>query len=137
MTYPIHGYRSGPRVIVPMPVDASSADIKPGDMIGQSQTDGYATQAAAGNKIIGFAVSLVDNPTADGGATVMVDTSRESIYEYPPDAGSVTQAIVGDLLDVGGAQSIDIDATVDNALECVRVDVDANTCFVKRNASLE
>jgi len=124
-----YGYRIGPRVAIRFPVDASSADIKVGDLI--RVTAGYAFQAAAGENPIGVAMESVENPAADGEAFVLVDVSDQSIYEYPPDSGSVTAALVGKSMDVGGARSIDIDASTDDVAFCVAVDTAANTLLVR------
>ena len=97
------GYREGPRMLVSLPVDSSTADITAGDILAWG-TAGYDV-------------------------SILVDVSELSIYEFPPDAGNVTQAIVGTTMDVGGARSANIDASADDVVVCVRVDVDANTGF--------
>ena len=125
-----YGYREGPRMLVSLPVDSSTSDITAGDLLAWG-TAGYVQQAAAGaNTLAGVAAESVASPSADGDVSILVDISELSIYEFPPDAGSVTQAIVGTTMDVGGARSIDIDASADDIVRCVRVDTDANTAFV-------
>lgn len=123
------GYREGPRMLVSLPVDSSTADITAGDILAWG-TAGYVQQAAAGANIVaGIAAETVASPSADGDVSILVDVSELSIYEFPPDAGNVTQAIVGTTMDVGGARSANIDASADDVVVCVRVDVDANTGF--------
>ena len=120
------GYREGPRMLVSLPVDSSTADITAGDILAWG-TAGYVQQAAAGANIVaGIAAETVASPSADGDVSILVDVSELSIYEFPPDAGNVTQAIVGTTMDVGGARSANIDASADDVVVCVRVDVDAN-----------
>ncbi len=54
-------------------------------------------------------------------------------FEATREEFAVTQALQGAMMDVGGPQSVDIDAGTDNVLECVAVDIAANTVFVKIN----
>ena len=129
-----YGYRRGARVAVSFPIDSTSADISVGDLI--YVTAGYAFQAAAGDRPIGVAMQTVNNPAADGEAYVLVDVSSETVYEYPPDTGTVTAALVGKSMDVGGARSIDIDASADDCVFCVGVDVSRNTLLVQLNTKL-
>jgi len=123
----IYGYRSGERVLVPMQLDSGTSAIVAGDIL-TAGTAGYVQQAAAGDVPVG--VSLQDSaaPSADGGFTILVDVSTESIYEFAPDAGSVTQALCNTTVDIGGPQSINIDATSDKVFTIRTVDLVANTC---------
>jgi len=35
----------------------------------------------------------MDSPSSDGGASVLVDTSKESVYEFPADTPGETEAV--------------------------------------------
>jgi len=125
-----YGYRFGPRVIIQCPVDASTTALDAGDMVVLG-TAGYVQKAAAGDLVMGVTCDKMAVPAADGDALINVDISRESVYEYPPDTGTVTAGLLFKTCDVGGARSVDIDATVDDCLEIVRVDVTNNTVYVR------
>lgn len=125
MGSPQYGARKGRRLPVYAQVDSTSAAIEVGDLLTVATT-GYVKQAAAGETLRGVAMSAVASPAADGDLSVLMDISEETIYAYPPDAGTVTQALVGTSMDIGGAQSINIDAsTVDNVF-VDEVDIDGN-----------
>lgn len=124
------GYRYGPRVLLRLPVDSSTTAIDAGDMLTLG-TAGYVQKAAANDTIYAIAAEKVAVPSADGGAYVLADVSSESVYEYPPDAGSVTAALLLLTCDAGGARSINIDASTDDCLQIVGCDVDANTVLVR------
>lgn len=126
----LYGYRKGERVIVTALVDASSADIEAGDLVAWN-SDGFLQRIAAGDIPCGVAVEDQDNPAVDGQASVAIDISTTALYEYPPDTGTVTQALVGKTMDTGGARSINIDATVDDCVQCVQVDTASNTVLVR------
>lgn len=126
----LFGYRKGERVIVPALVDASSADIEAGDLVVWN-ADGFLLRAAAGDIPCGVAVEDQDKPAVDGQASCAIDVSTTAIYEYPPDTGTVTQALVGKTMDVGGHRSINIDATVDDCVQCVQVDTSTNSLLVR------
>lgn len=116
MASPPYGYRRGLRHPVPMKVDSSTSAIVTGDTI-QAATAGYVKQAAAAQALVGIAMQDCAVPSADGDATILVDVSTDSEYEYPPDTGTVTQALCNTTMDTGGAQSINIDASaVDNVI---------------------
>lgn len=129
-----YGYRRGVRNLVTVPVDASSSAISVGDAV--IITAGYAFQAAAGDIPHGVATAAATVPAADGETSVTIDVSDQSIYEYPPDAGTVTQALVGKKMDLGGPRSINIDASTDDGVMCVAVDTDANTLLVQFDTKL-
>lgn len=131
----LYGYRTGPRVLRKAKVDSSTSAIKNGDMLTWA-TAGYVKQASANDTICGFAADDCAVPSADGDTEILVDFSTLSIYEYPPDAGTVTQALVGYTMDCGGAKSVNIDASTDDCLEVVEADVSNNTIFVRRVAVL-
>ena len=123
MANPLYGYHEGPEQIVVFKVAAASAAIVAGDFIEMSATAGYVQQAAAGDTPIGVAVDSVASPSADGDLSVKVNISPNTIYRFPPDAGSVTIALVGLTMDVGGAQSVNIDASTQDVLTCVGVEL--------------
>lgn len=129
MASPPSGYRSGPQMMVYALVDSSSSDISAGDFLTLG-TAGYVQQAGAGDTVFGIAQEDCTAPSADGGAGLLVDRSPLSIYEYPPDTGTVTQALVGTTMDVGGAQSINIDASTDDCIRVHAVDTARNTLLV-------
>lgn len=130
----IYGYRYGPQVLVRYPVKASSTI----DMFDAVVVDasGDVSAAAAGANIdtfCGWAIGEVTTaPTNDGDVSILVDVSTLSVYEIPPDAGTVTGALRYKTCDLGGAQSANIDASADDCLLIQNVDTDANTCFVSR-----
>lgn len=131
----LYGYRFGPQVLVKAKVDSSTSAIKKYDMLTWA-TAGYVKQASANDTIIGFSNDDCAVPSADGDAEILMDVSTLSIYEYPPDTGTVTQALVGYTMDCGGAKSVNIDASTDDCLEVVAADVGKNTIFVRRVAVL-
>lgn len=122
-------YRRGPRQVEEYPVDSTTAAISTGDFL-VFATAGYVKQAAAGELPIGVAMDSVASPSADGDISIRVDVSETSVYEYSPDAGTVTQALVGATCDIGGPQSINIDASADDIVKVHDIDSDANTVFV-------
>ena len=136
MSSPPYGYRYGPRQIIAVEIDSSSSAIVAGDFLSVA-TAGYLQQASAGEIAVAVAVDSCASPSADGGAVIRADFSRDSVYEFPPDTGTVTQALKFASMDVGGPQSVDIDASTDNALDCVDVDTTANTVFVQLSKSTQ
>lgn len=127
------GWRSGGDSIREFAVaDAATSGITAGDfVIMESGNAGYIVPCSAGDKPIGVAMDTCSAPSADGAKKIRVCIDLDAVYEYPPDAGSVTQALVGTTMDVGGAQSIDIDASTDDVITVVGVDIARNTLFVK------
>jgi hypothetical protein len=134
MASPPYGYRFGPRQLINMQLDGATAAVVAGDFMVMG-TAGYAQVAAAGELPIGIAAGDQVSPTADGDLSVLIDISPDSVYEYPPDAGTVTQGLVMTTMDIGGAQSINIDASLDDIITVVKVDLLANTLFVKLTPS--
>jgi len=124
-----YGYRHGQRQPVKMLVDSSSSvPIEVGDMIALA-TAGYVKQAAAGDKIVGVAMSrLPEAPAADGEASILVDISQESVYAYPGST-TVSQAKLMLTCDVGGARAIDETASDDDCIRIVGVDA-ANNVYL-------
>lgn len=127
------GWRSGGDSIREFAVaDAATSGITAGDfVIMESGNAGYIVPCSAGDKPIGVAMDTCSAPSADGAKKIRVCIDLDAVYEYPPDAGSVTQALVGTTMDVGGAQSIDIDASTDDVITVVGVDIARNTLFIK------
>ena len=123
---PRYGYVKGERIPVQLPVDSSTTAIVVGDLLTLS-TAGYVKQAAAGDLVYAVAMDACPVPTADGAKSVLADISKDSVYRYPPDAGSVSAGLLFKTCDVGGAQSANIDATVNDQLYIVGVDTDTNT----------
>ena len=128
-TDPRYGYVRGPSNIITAYVDSATGDIKVGDML-VAGTAGYVQQAAPGELPIGVAISAADSPSADGDVTVKMEISLAALFRYPPDAGTVTQGLAGTTMDVGAAQSIDIDASTDDVVVCHEVDTVKNTLLV-------
>ena len=87
-----YGYRQGERRIVTAKVDSSTSTISAGDIL-TIATAGYVKQAAAGDAPCAIAIDGCTAPSSDGLKTIRVDVSPESVYEYPPDTGTVTQAL--------------------------------------------
>ncbi len=132
-------YRKGERLLVTLPLDSTSADIEVGDAITASgATSGYFKEVdAAAEAVVGIAVSKVSSPSADGGAEVKVDISRQSVYEVGPDAGSVTVALNMKSADVGAdARSVDIDGSTTDDIEIIEADTVNNKILVRLNQSL-
>lgn len=130
----IYGYRRGLRETRKARVanTAVSGGIKKGDFLKWDGVAGYVTQAAAGDLPCAVAnEACVTIPTTDGGQEIEADFGPQSIFEYPPDTGTVTVGMIGKTMDVGGAQSINIDASADDGVECVDVDTTNNTVFCK------
>jgi len=119
------GFVRGQQLLVPMLVDSATSDISVGDFVTEG-TAGYVQQAAAGELPIGIAAEAVSSPSADGDVEILVDVSCLAVYRRSPDTGTVTQALVGRTMDIGGAQSIDIDASTDDCIVCVGVNTTDN-----------
>jgi hypothetical protein len=96
---------------------------------------GYAKELDATTEgIIGFSAGAVTlTGTSDGDHSVKVDLSTESVYAFPPDAGTATIALIGKSMDMGAdGKSVNIDATVIDCVTCVWVDATNNIVYVKR-----
>lgn len=122
----------GFRQLVRLPLDSSSADITVGMAITSSgATSGYYKEVDAAEALVGIAVEKVSSPSADGGATVLVDVSELSLYRASPDAGSVTTALRFTTADIGAnGKSVNIDASAVDNVRIHDVDVNANTMIV-------
>ena len=126
----LYGYRRGERNIVQARLDSTTSTVNVNDMLTLA-TAGYYKQAAAGDVVHGVATTYSTAPSADGEKIVSMDISGESVYSFPPDAGTVTVALIGLTCDVGGAQSIDIDASADDCILIRDVDVSANLVYIQ------
>lgn len=125
-----YGYRYGARKLVEFGVDSATSDITEGDMLTMG-TAGYVQQAAAGsNVLVGFAAEGVSSPSSDGDVSILVDVSPDAVYAFPPDAGSVTVGLKELTCDIGGARSVDIDASTDDVILIRDVDTSANLAFI-------
>lgn len=116
-------------------IDDGSEDIEVGDALTTAgATAGYYRRCdAAAEAVSGFATQKVASPSSDGGAKCLMDISKEHIYVFPADAGTVTQALVGTALDIGAdGRSIDINGTTTADLRVVAVNIADNTCDVVR-----
>ena len=122
-------YLHGPQTIVRMLVDSSSNAIAVGDFVVVA-TAGYVKQAAAGETPVGIAMEACAVPSADGDLAVNVDVSESSVWEYPPDTGTVTQGLVNLTMDIGGAQSINIDASSQDVIRVRAVDIPNNKLHI-------
>ena len=127
-------YRKGERKIVKCLLDSTSAAIVVGDAITIADaTAGYFKEVdGAAEAVTGIATSASDSPAADGDLFVMVDISTLSMYQAPPDTGSVTQAIAGRSADCGAdARSVDINGSTTDDIIIAEADVDGNTVLVR------
>ena len=130
--YKPYGYRYGPIVAAHYLVDLTAMaalTINAGDILilSATVTGSVVTAAAGANTVLGIAMEKA----IIGATQVLVNTSKEAVYEYPADAGSVTVAYKGLTCDVGGAQAIDFDTATDDTFWIQDVDVTNNTVFVK------
>lgn len=90
---------------------------------------GYLTTCSAGDVPYGVAVSRMTtamSPASNGGASAAVFLGPNNHYRYPPDTGTLAVTDVGKKMDVGGARSINIDASTDSCLICIDVDLANN-----------
>ena len=108
-------YMYGPRKIIELPLDSTSADITVGLMLTAARaTDGYFKE--------------VDG---SGEATVKVDVSPASVYRVSPDAGNIAVTDAMNTADVGAdGLTVNIDASATDDIQILSVDVDANTMAV-------
>ena len=127
-------YRRGPRVLIELPLDSTSANITPGMAITASNaTDGYFKEVdAAAEAVLGIAVNKVTSPSADGGALVKLDISTLSVYEVGPDAGTMAVTINQNSCDVGAdGKTIDINGSATDDILILVVDTDTNKALVR------
>jgi len=113
-----------------MLVDSSTSNIVAGDFLVE-KSQGYVEQAAAGGLPVGVAWESVSSPSSDGDASVQVSIHPDTIYEYPADTGTVGQTLCNRTVDIGGAQSIDIDASTDDVIHVISINTTRNSVFCK------
>lgn len=134
------GYRSGRSEIRDAMIanTAVSGGIKAGDILIEDQsTTQYFTQGAAGSnepRCVAL-VNLPTIPTNDGDVSIPAEFSEDALYEYPADTGTVTAALIGKTMDMGGPQSMNIDAGIDNIFTVHEVNLDHNSVIGKFNFS--
>lgn len=125
-----YGYRSGERCGVPWPL-ADGVTVNVGDLM-TKDSNGFCTPATAGDKVYGVSMDKVPTAgAADGDIVIVVDTSPDTLYEYPPASGSVSQAIVGKTCDSGGVKSVDVTASTNDDLFIVGMNSASNVYYVK------
>lgn len=130
--YP-YGYRYGGSVTEQYGVDSASSDIDKGDILVFSADRHVARASAGADLIVGVAAESAEAPASDGDNKVLVHNDPTAVFCHPPDAGTVSVSLIGKTCDVGGAQSIDIDAGVDNVILIVNVDVERNLVYWRLN----
>ena len=112
----------------------ASATWQAGDFIELTDGSGYAQSSDAGDLAYGVAVSHMTaamNPGASGTVTAPVYVGYNNQYIYPADEGTVTIALRQKKMDIGGARSVDIDASSDGCLLCVDIDIPSNSVIVQ------
>jgi hypothetical protein len=131
----LYGYRSGDRTPRPVRLDSATSTVVVGDFL-KLGTAGYYQQCDANGEGQCVAMQASTAPTADGEKIILADFSRTAIYEYPADTGTVVVGDIGKSCDIGGAQSVNRDASAtgqggDGCLDILDVDTAANTLFVR------
>jgi hypothetical protein len=121
-------YRYGMRSIEPYPVKAAAV-IKAGDFC-KLDASGNIEPCASGDTATLVSVDTITGGASDGDVSCRADSSTESVYEYPPDSGTLTLALQLKTCDVGGPQSIDPDASADDGILIRKVDTNTNTAFI-------
>lgn len=125
---------NGPTQFKPYALDADTDAITVGMAITTTgATSGYVQNVdGSGDSMVGIAVDRASSPSSDGAIEVLVSIGKDTIYKVPPDAGTVTQALVHKTMDVGAdGLSVNIDASATDDILCVGVDTVENVCFVK------
>jgi len=127
-------YRRGPRILVELPLDSTSADITPGTAITDSgATSGYFKEVdAAAESVKGISVNKVSSPSSDGGAYVTVDISDLSVYQADPDSGTIAITANQKTCDIGAdGTSIDHDGSSTDDIVVLAVDLNDNTALIR------
>lgn len=134
-----YGYVYGPRSMVEVPLAASQTFTDNGGKFVEVKngTAGYATIVGdGGNYIDGWAETGAYTSDATAGQDwVNMDTSCNSVY-YMPANTTVTQSMVGTLCDItvtSNVQSAAVDASTDDLLYIVDVDITNQAVYVKIN----
>ena len=111
---------NGDRVLVRLPLDSTSADIEVGDAITASgATAGFFKEVdAAGETCVGIAMEKVSSPSADGDASVLVNTSEQAFYRVTAGAGTLVEGMRMESCDIhSDGASIAVNASsTDNVL---------------------
>lgn len=131
MATELWGRRSGPSDIRPVKIANTAAVVK-GDFLKHDGAGSpYYTPCAAGDRPICVAMESCDAPTADGDISINAEHHPDAQFEYPPDAGTVDETLIGKTCDIGGAQSIDIDASADDVIVIEKVNIEKNSLLVR------
>ena len=128
-----HGFGRAERVLVRLPLDADTANVKVGHAITSADATAgfYKVVDASGEAIVGIAVEESDSPSNDGDNTVLVDISQDTYYRVEPDTGSVTTALRFSTADVGAdGGSVNIDASATDNIKIHDVDINRNEMIV-------
>ena len=129
MATPTTGLIKGVPTLITAELDTTSAAIEPGTLMTEVSA-GLYKEAGAGDVPVGVSHSSGAVPAAAGDVSILMDVSENTVYEFSPDAGTVTRALKLRTMDVGASNTIDIDASADDKILCVDVDTDANTVHV-------
>ena len=126
-------YAYGDRVLVRVPLDANTADINVGTAITSAGADTgfYKNVDASGETTVGIAVEKVSSPSADGGASVLVDISANSYYRVNPDTGTAAETLRFKTCDIGAdGRSANIDASATDNVKIHEVRTSDNALLV-------
>jgi hypothetical protein len=132
----LYGYSSGPQTPRPVALDSSTATVNIGDFMRLGTAGYYQACTATSDEPQCIAMEYSTAPSADGEKIILADFSTLSIYRYPPDTGTVVIGDRGKSCDIGGAQSVNRDASAqgqggDGCLEIVDVDVAEQVLYVR------
>jgi hypothetical protein len=122
------------RIPVRVQLDSTTADIEVGTAITTTNaTAGYHKEVDATAEVVkGVSMERVSSPSADGGASVLIDVSPMSVYEVPPDTGTVVLADQGKKVDVGAdGQSLTRAGSTTADFLITRANVDDNTLYCR------
>ena len=126
-------YRSGKRNPVQFLLDSSTAAVTVGmAMTITDATGGYVKDVdVAAEAVMGIAMQAVSSPSADGDASVLIDISTSSIYEVPPNAGTLVITENYNTCDVGAdGITIDHDGSSTDDIFILTVDLVTQTALV-------
>jgi hypothetical protein len=115
-------------------LDSTSTAIVAAQMLTKEDaTAGFVKEVDAANEqVTCVAVSAGASPAADGGTEIQGCIDPNQLFVYPPDAGTVTVALRGTLMDAGAdGRSIDINGSTTNDVHCIDVDVARNLVYVR------
>ena len=113
-------YVNGDRVLVRLPLDSTTADIKVGDAITSANaTAGFYKKADATSEVIcGIAQEILSSPASNGDVSVLVNTSENAFYRVKAGNGTLVEGMKMESCDVhSDGESIDVTASsTDNIL---------------------